>query len=149
VRNLTHSTLLFAIALTLAGAAVDAGTHTKSSSHQPSSYAPRKHSTSHVYGSPIGHPAISRTPHHQSFHHPSSHRTVGVTRDSHGKIKRSAKAKDDFHHAHPCPATGRTSGACSGYVIDHVQALKHGGTDAPSNMQWQTNEAAKAKDKVE
>ena len=36
-----------------------------------------------------------------------------------------------------------------GYVVDHVVALKHGGTDSPSNMQWQTKEAAKAKDKVE
>jgi hypothetical protein len=34
-------------------------------------------------------------------------------------------------------------------VIDHVQALKHGGADTPSNMQWQTIEAAKAKDKIE
>ena len=33
-------------------------------------------------------------------------------------------------------------------MIDHVRALKHGGADAPSNMQWQTTAAAKAKDKV-
>jgi hypothetical protein len=36
-----------------------------------------------------------------------------------------------------------------GYVIDHVQALKHGGSDTPANMQWQTKEAAKLKDRVE
>jgi hypothetical protein len=36
-----------------------------------------------------------------------------------------------------------------GYVVEHVQALKHGGADSPSNMQWQTKEAAKAKDKWE
>jgi hypothetical protein len=34
-------------------------------------------------------------------------------------------------------------------VIDHVTALKRGGADDPSNMQWQTIDAAKAKDKVE
>jgi hypothetical protein len=51
--------------------------------------------------------------------------------------------------AHPCPSTGKTSGSCPGYVIDHVIALKHGGADSPSNMQWQTVQAAKAKDKVE
>jgi hypothetical protein len=51
--------------------------------------------------------------------------------------------------SYPCPSTGRTSGACPGYVVDHVQALKHGGRDEPSNMQWQTVEAAKAKDKWE
>jgi len=36
-----------------------------------------------------------------------------------------------------------------GYVIDHVRPLACGGADAPSNMQWQTSAAAKAKDKVE
>jgi hypothetical protein len=72
-----------------------------------------------------------------------------ATRTADGKIKRSQKAKDDFKHQHPCPSTGKTSGACSGYVIDHVQALKHGGADAPGNMQWQTTQAAKAKDKWE
>jgi hypothetical protein len=34
-------------------------------------------------------------------------------------------------------------------VIDHVQALKHGGSDKTGNMQWQTKEAAKPKDRVE
>jgi hypothetical protein len=72
-----------------------------------------------------------------------------VPRDSHGRIARSTKAKDEFKKSHPCPSTGRTSGACPGYVIDHVQALKHGGADSPGNMQWQTTAAAKAKDRVE
>jgi hypothetical protein len=30
-----------------------------------------------------------------------------------------------------------------------VQALKHGGADAPGNMQWQTLAEAKAKDRIE
>ncbi len=59
------------------------------------------------------------------------------------------QAKDQFRKTHPCPATNKRYGACPGYVIDHVQALKHGGADAPYNMQWQTNAAAKAKDKWE
>ena len=37
----------------------------------------------------------------------------------------------------------------SGYVIDHIVPLACGGADVPSNMQWQTVAAAKAKDKVE
>jgi hypothetical protein len=36
-----------------------------------------------------------------------------------------------------------------GYVIDHIVPLACGGADAPSNMQWQTVAAAKAKDKWE
>ena len=78
-----------------------------------------------------------------------SRRAPGVPRDAHDRIARSAKAKDAFKHAHPCPSTGRKSGACPGYVIDHVQPLKRGGQDAPGNMQWQTTAAARLKDKSE
>jgi len=42
--------------------------------------------------------------------------TVGVTRDSHGRIMRSAAAKDSFKRDHPCPANGHSSGSCPGYV---------------------------------
>lgn len=62
---------------------------------------------------------------------------------------RSSAARAAFQRNHPCPSTGRTTGACPGYVVDHVTALKRGGADAPSNMQWQTIDAAKAKDRVE
>ena len=48
-----------------------------------------------------------------------------VARDSHGHIARN------------------------GCVVDHVQALRHGGADDPSNMQWQTLGDAKDKDKWE
>ena len=44
---------------------------------------------------------------------------------------------------------GKTTVACQGYVIDHVVPLKRGGVDVPSNMQWRTTAAAKAKDRVE
>jgi hypothetical protein len=47
----------------------------------------------------------------------------------------------------PVPRDGRTTGACPGYVIDHVVPLKRGRADAPSNMQWQTTGEAKAKDR--
>ncbi len=44
--------------------------------------------------------------------------------------------------------TGHPNG-WPGHVVDHIIALKHGGPDSPSNMQWQTIEEAKAKDKWE
>ena len=79
-----------------------------------------------------------------------SHSTVpGVARNSHGHIARSEQAKVEFKKAHPCPSTGRAYGACPGYVIDHVVPLKRGGADAAYNMQWQTQAAARAKDRWE
>lgn len=65
------------------------------------------------------------------------------------KAKRTSSARTAFRHKNPCPATNKTTGPCPGYVIDHKQALKRGGPDTPENMQWQTTQAAKAKDRVE
>ena len=42
--------------------------------------------------------------------------------------------------SHPCPATGKTYGACKGYVIDHVDPLKRGGSDGPGNMHAVAND---------
>lgn len=83
--------------------------------------------------------------------HPTTQPTYSgsVARDNNGKIIRSQEAKSDFKRQQPCPSTGATSGACPGYVIDHVTPLKRGGADAPSNMQWQTTAEAKAKDRWE
>ena len=63
--------------------------------------------------------------------------------------QRSASVKREFQLTHPCPATGLTSGACPGWVKDHIVPLACGGPDAPSNMQWQTTREARAKDKWE
>ena len=79
----------------------------------------------------------------------NTNRAQGVARDAKGKIARSGEARAKFEKSHPCPSTGRTSGACPGYVVDHIKPLKRGGADSPSNMQWQTTAAAKAKDKWE
>jgi hypothetical protein len=87
--------------------------------------------------------------HHSTAEHHRSTYAAGVRRDSHGRIERSTGAKDEFRRRYPCPSTGSSRGACPGYVIDHVQALKHGGADAPENMQWQTKADAKAKDRWE
>jgi len=122
-----------------------------SSSGHSSSHSSSGHSASHPSS---GHAASSHTSHsagHSSAtgssagsHHSSSHSS-----HSHGKTKRDPKQREAFMKSHPCPSTGKTHGACPGYVVDHVQALKHGGADTPSNMQWQTVSEAKAKDKWE
>jgi hypothetical protein len=65
------------------------------------------------------------------------------------RAHRSRAARADFQRAHPCPSTGRTSGACPAYVVDHVRPLACGGADAPSNMAWQTTADVRAKDKWE
>ena len=65
------------------------------------------------------------------------------------KEHRSASVKREFQLTHPCPSTGRTTGACPGYVRDHIVPLACGGRDAISNLQWQTAQAAKAKDRWE
>jgi hypothetical protein len=97
-----------------------------------------------------GAPAVSSSIHRvSSSGHRSSRYCIACQRDSHGRIKRSPEAKRAFTKSSPCPSTGKTSGRCPGYVIDHVVPLKRGGADAPGNMQWQTKAAAKAKDKVE
>ena len=65
------------------------------------------------------------------------------------KQHRSYKAKVEFKQQHPCPANGATIGRCEGYIIDHIIPLACGGADSPENMQWQTEEESKAKDKWE
>ena len=72
-----------------------------------------------------------------------------IQRDAHGRIERSGAARAAFKREHPCPATLLPTGPCPGYIIDHVIALKRGGADTPANMQWQTVDEAKAKDRVE
>jgi hypothetical protein len=65
------------------------------------------------------------------------------------KERRSREVTREFQREHPCPATGKTSGACPGYRKDHLVLLACGGPDAVSNMQWQTIAAARAKDRWE
>ena len=127
------SALLASIALLISPMAVARGGHSSYGGHHSDHYG-----GGHTY--------------HHSYSFGGTHhstRAVGVPRDSHGRIKRSVEAKAQFKNSHPCPSTGKSFGACPGYVIDHIRSLKRGGADAPSNMQWQTVQAAKLKDKTE
>lgn len=70
-------------------------------------------------------------------------------RDWRGRYIRCSAARAAFERDNPCPSTGEARGACPGYVVDHIVPLKRGGADLPSNMQWQTIEDAKTKDRIE
>jgi hypothetical protein len=63
--------------------------------------------------------------------------------------QRSREVTREFQREHPCPSTGKSSGACPGYTKDHIKPLACGGPDAVGNLQWQTVTAAKAKDRWE
>lgn len=65
------------------------------------------------------------------------------------RTRRSAAQRAAFVSVHHCPSTGRARGPCPGYVVDHVVPLCAGGPDRPGNMQWQTVEDAKTKDRAE
>ena len=79
--------------------------------------------------------------------HSGSHRgsnyCLTCSRDSYGRIARSSATREEFLRSTGYPH-GRT-----GYVVDHVLPLKRGGDDSPYNMQSQTKEDAKAKDRWE
>ena len=64
-------------------------------------------------------------------------------RDQRGRINRSSAAKREFMRR-----TGYLHGRPA-YVVDHIIPLACGGSDDPSNMQWQTLAEARAKDGVE
>lgn len=53
-----------------------------------------------------------------------------------------------FKKLHPCPQELIIDGRCRG-IVDHKVPLCIGGPDAVENMQWQSKEAALAKDKIE
>ena len=74
---------------------------------------------------------------------------ASCTRKARGESSGAPAAKHEFQHQLPCPSTDRVTGACPGYVIDHVIALACGGVDGPANVQWQTRAESRAKDRIE
>lgn len=91
-----------------------------------------------------GHGGSRHATSHATKHH-STPSPSTVRRNAHGKIARDPRSKASFRRSHPCPSTGRTSGACPGYEVDHVRPLACGGADAPGNMQWLSRAANRSK----
>jgi hypothetical protein len=120
------------------GSHYSGGSHTSSYSSS-GSHSSNYHGRSYSTGS-TAHGYYSSGSHHDAT---DSKAAVGAERDSHGRIKRSEEAKEEF-----MKQSGYTHGRL-GYVVDHIIPLKRGGADSPSNMQWQTIEEAKQKDKWE
>ena len=49
---------------------------------------------------------------------------------------RSPAIKSEFRKLNPCPTTGKKTGACPGWQVDHREALVCGGRDELANLQW-------------
>jgi hypothetical protein len=60
-----------------------------------------------------------------------------IKRDAKGQILRRADVLVAFKKIHPCPSTGKITGACKGWQMNHVVPLACGGIDAVSNLSWQ------------
>jgi len=88
-------------------------------------------------------PRAQRAPSARPYRAPSMRSHPRASPNSRGRIPRSREAKDQFMRRSGYPR-GRP-----GYVVDHIVPLCAGGADAPSNMQWQTVEGAKVKDRQE
>lgn len=59
-----------------------------------------------------------------------------VERAANGTTKRSRAVTIGFRKLYACPSTGKRTGACPGWAIDHVIPLICGGRDIVANMQW-------------
>lgn len=60
-------------------------------------------------------------------------------RDADGRIARRADVLREFKRIHPCPSTGKATGACPGWAIDHTLPLACGGCDSVPNLAWMPN----------
>jgi hypothetical protein len=58
---------------------------------------------------------------------------------------RPSSARENFRKANPCPSTGRSSGSCPGYEVEHMNPPACGGADSPGNMQWVQASATRKK----
>jgi hypothetical protein len=83
----------------------------------------------------------STTTHVKSLNYSHSIISSGVARDSHGRIKRSESAKEEFLRQNGL------SKVPNGYEVDHIIPLYAGGSDTPGNMRLLSKEQHHAKTK--
>jgi hypothetical protein len=50
--------------------------------------------------------------------------------------ERSRTLRAEFQRSNPCPSTGKPTGSCPGWHVDHRDALVCGGRDELANLQW-------------
>ncbi len=72
-----------------------------------------------------------------------------VPRDADGRIKRSKAAIMAFRRQWPCPATGKKTGACPGWALNHSVPLDCGGCDVSQNLEWMRNDVKRVHDTYE
>lgn len=60
-------------------------------------------------------------------------------READGTIKRSSTVLNAYKKLHPCPVTGKSTGACPGWSVNHIIPLASGGCDSVINMAWMPN----------
>jgi hypothetical protein len=72
-----------------------------------------------------------------------------LARTANGNIKRSSAEVRKFRKANPCPATGKITGACPGYQVEHTEPLCACGPDKVSNMTWMATAEHKIKTKAD
>lgn len=57
-------------------------------------------------------------------------------RDADGRIARRADVLRAYRALYPCPSTGKTTGRCDGWNLDHTVPLACGGCDSVANLSW-------------
>lgn len=128
--------------------------------------AQRRGGGSHHSSSGIHHYSSSTYHSHGSTRTPRSHATISSgTSHKHSSSSKTSVSKNSTHHRDAAYSTNRNVPTATknrlfkqagipkserkNYVIDHKVALENGGTNDISNLQIQTKQAAKEKDKVE
>lgn len=67
-------------------------------------------------------------------------------RDANGEITRSTAVLNAFKRIHPCPSTGKTTGACPRWAMNHVIPRACGGCDSVNNIDWMATDIKTCKE---